>query len=205
MADEKKTAAQPEGDTALADAAGTRADDGTLSKVLRTTDSVLKTFQIVGMAIVVVLMLLTVAHVIGRYLFDFPMLGVVEVSGLMVITLVFLAAPYDFLIDRHIAVDVVVRRLPEKVALMVNCLSYFITLVIVTLAFVWTIKTGQKQSGSGAITDILRIPLYPFYFVVAFGWLLSLMAIVARLMRFFVQPGACEPPQAQAADKAVER
>jgi TRAP-type transport system small permease protein len=205
MADERVLAAAAGEEAAAAGPPGAGSRQRGMPRILRTTASVLKTFQIVGMGIVVALMLLTVAHVIGRYVFDFPMLGVVEVSGLMVIALVFFAAPYDFYIDRHIAVDVIVRRLPAKGALIVNCLTYFVTLVVVTLAFIWTIKTGQKQSTSGAITDILRIPLYPFYFVVAFGWLLSLISILARLVRFFVDPEACESPQAQPADKAVEQ
>jgi TRAP-type C4-dicarboxylate transport system permease small subunit len=100
--------------------------------------------------LVLALMLLTVAHIVGRYVFDFPMLGVVEVSGLMVITLVFFAAPYDFFIDRHIAVDVIVRRLPPKLRLGVNCFTYFISLAVITLAFVWTIKKGDVVSGSGS-------------------------------------------------------
>jgi TRAP-type C4-dicarboxylate transport system permease small subunit len=115
------------------------------------------------------------------------MLGVVEVSGLMVITLVFFAAPYDFFIDRHIAVDVIVRRLPPMIGLAVNCFTYVVTLIVVTLAMVWTIKKGEQLSASGSVTDMLRIPIYPFYFVVAFGWLMSIVGIVARLVRFFLE------------------
>ena len=205
MADNEVQAAAANGVSPPHGTAGSGGHRAGAVRVLGFVDSVLKTFQIIGMAIVVLLMLLTVAHVVGRYLFSFPMLGVVEVSGLMVITLVFFAAPYDFYIDRHIAVDVIVRRLPRKGALIVNCATYFVTLVIVTLAFIWTLKTGQKQSNSGAITDILRLPLYPFYFVVAFGWLLSLVSITARLVRFFVEPEVCESPQPQLTGKAVEQ
>jgi TRAP-type C4-dicarboxylate transport system permease small subunit len=158
-----------------------------LSRPLRLVEVTLRTLQILGMAIVVALMLLTVAHVVGRYLFDFPMLGVVEVSGLMVITLVFFAAPYDFFIDRHIAVDVIVRRLRPRIGLAVNCFTYLVTLIVVTLAMVWTIKKGEQLSASGSVTDMLRIPIYPFYFVVAFGWLMSIIGIVARLVRFFLE------------------
>lgn len=154
---------------------------------LRFVEVALRTFQILGMAIVVALMLLTVAHVVGRYVFDFPMLGVVEISGLMVITLVFFAAPYDFFIDRHIAVDVIVRRLPPALRLAVNCFTYLVTLVVVTLAMVWTVKKGEQLSASGSVTDMLRIPIYPFYYVVAFGWLISVVGIAARLVRFFLE------------------
>ena len=206
MADQKATVGTAGEGTAPVGVPNIPGQAQELPKALRIADQVLKAFQIIGMAVVVALMLLTVAHVIGRYAFHYPMLGVVEVSGLMVITLVFLAAPYDFYIDRHIAVDVIVRRLPEKAALVVSCFTYFVALVVVTLALVWTIKTGQKISGSGATTDILRIPLYPFYFVVAFGWLLSLLSIAARLARYFLRPGGeCEPLQPAVADKAVDQ
>ncbi|MBN1320858.1 MAG: TRAP transporter small permease [Thermoleophilia bacterium] len=172
---------------------------------VRVTATILRTCQILGMALVVFLMFLTVAHVVGRYVFDFPMLGVVEVSGLIVVTLVFCAGPYDFVIGRHIAVDVVVRRLPRTVALIVNYLTYLISLVMVVLALIWTIKQGIKISGSGARTDMLHIPLYPFYFVVAFGWLLSAVAICARLFLFVLNGRPTGGvPEAVAEGAAVE-
>lgn len=155
-----------------------------LPRPLRVVDLVLRTCQILGMSLVVGLMLLTVAHVVGRYVFSFPMLGVVEVSGLIVVTLVFMSGPYDFMIDRHIAVDVIVRRLSPRVKAGFRIGTYLLSLLVVTLAFIWTFKQGYKVSGSGATTDILRIPLHPFYFVVGFGWLLCAVAIVARIVRF---------------------
>ena len=197
MPDEKVTVATSDEDVMNADVSEETRWRRGLPKPLRIIDVVLRTFQIAGMALVVALMLLTVAHVIGRYVFDYPMLGVVEVSGLAVVTLVFFAAPYDFFIDRHIAVDVIVRRLPAKAALALNCFTYLATLAAVTLALIWTIKKAEQLSGSGSVTDMLRIPIYPFYIVVAFGWLLSAVAIVARLVRF-----ALEIPRS-GEDKAV--
>jgi TRAP-type C4-dicarboxylate transport system permease small subunit len=187
MSDERSTVATPTEDVLTISAPDEARWRQSLPKPLRFVEVTLRTFQILGMAIVVALMLLTVAHVVGRYLFDFPMLGVVEISGLMVITLVFFAAPYDFFIDRHIAVDVIVRRLPPRLSLAVNCFTYLVTLVVVTLAMVWTIKKGEQLSASGSVTDMLRIPIYPFYFVVALGWLISMIGIIARLVRFFLE------------------
>lgn len=175
-----------------------------VARPVRTAATVLRTFQILGMALVVFLMFLTVAHVIGRYAFDYPMLGVVEVSGLIVVVLVFCAAPYDFVIGRHIAVDVIVRRLPRKVSIAVNWLTYLISLVMIALALIWTIKQGIKISGSGARTDMLHIPLYPFYFVVAFGWLLSIGAICTRLVLFLYNGGPGDGVPGEAADGAVD-
>ena len=109
-----------------------------LPRPLRIVDTILRTCQIMAMGLVVALMLLTVAHVIGRYVFSFPMLGVVEVSGLMVVTLVFFSAPYDFMIDRHIAVDVIVRRLSRKTKAAVQIGTYILGFVVVSLAFVYT-------------------------------------------------------------------
>lgn len=183
MPDEKHTVVTPDDSVMIAEQP-LGGDGRPATKPLRIAAMVLKACQIAGMALVVFLMFLTVAHVIGRYVFDYPMLGVVEVSGLMVVTLVFFAAPYDFLIDRHIAVDVIVRRLPRKASTIVNVITYIISLVMITLALIWTIKQGIKISGSGARSDILHIPDYPFYFVVAFGWFLCLCAVAARVLLF---------------------
>jgi TRAP-type C4-dicarboxylate transport system permease small subunit len=208
MPDDKDTVVAPDDSIMITeDALG--AGGRQVAKPLRVAAVVLRVCQIVGMALVVFLMFLTVAHVIGRYVFDYPMLGVVELSGLLVITLVFLAAPYDFLIDRHIAVDVIVRRLPRKLSVAVNWFTYAISLVMVVLALIWTIKQGIKISGSGARTDMLHIPEYPFYFVVAFGWFLCACAIAARLILFLYKDKPADGMAGKAADgmagKAVEQ
>ncbi len=201
MRDQKDTAAD---DAALIPSEELGLGGGPLARPVEIAATILRTCQIFGMALVVFLMFLTVAHVIGRYVFDYPMLGVVEVSGLIVVVLVFCAAPYDFVIGRHIAVDVIVRRLPRKAFIVVNWTTYLISLVMIALALIWTIKQGIKISSSGARTDMLHIPLYPFYFVVAFGWLLSIWAICARLVLFLYNGGPEDKVTAGAADKAVE-
>jgi TRAP-type C4-dicarboxylate transport system permease small subunit len=171
---------------------------------IRIAQLILKSCQMIGMGLVIVLMLLTVAHVVGRYLFNYPMLGVVELSGLMVVTLVFLAAPYDFLIDRHIGVDVVARRLPPKAALVVKFTTHFIAMVVMILALIWTIRQGYKMTSSGARTSELHIPEYPFYFVVAFGWLLCVCSILARLILLVTGTQPVADAVAEPAETPVE-
>ena len=171
MPDEKDAVVTPEESVMIVNEIfGVPEERAKLPKLVRIAESGLRIAQIVGMSLVIILMLLTVAHVIGRYIFNYPMLGVVEVSSLMVVTLVFLSGPYDFLIDRHIGVDVIVRRLSPKAAAVVNSFTHILALAVMALAAVWTIKQGLKMTTSGAHTSQLHIPEYPFYFVVAFGW-----------------------------------
>lgn len=186
MPDEKDPVVTPDESVMITDNALTTIGRP-IPKPLKAVEVILRVCQIIGMALVILLMFLTVAHVIGRYIFNYPMLGVVEVSGLMVITLVFLASPYDFLIDRHIGVDVIARRLPLKTSTVVNFITHFMSLVVMTLALIWTIRQGYKISLSGARTSQLHIPEFPFYYVVAFGWFLSVVSVGARLALFIMK------------------
>ncbi|WP_258360447.1 TRAP transporter small permease [Moorella sulfitireducens] len=154
---------------------------------IEATGALLRVCQILGMILVLTLMLLTVTHVSGRYLFKHPLIGVVEISSLMVLTLVFLTGPYNFLIDRHIKVDMILERLSVKTRIIIEFFMHCLALITACLAFWGTLRQSEMMIHSGQTTDILRIPYYPFYYVTTFGWALCVVAILTRMLKFFIQ------------------
>ena len=56
---------------------------------VRTLSSIVNVIGNLGTAVVVMMMLLTVADVTGRRVFNFPITGTFELSGLMMIIIIF--------------------------------------------------------------------------------------------------------------------
>ncbi|MGB9880912.1 MAG: TRAP transporter small permease [Anaerolineae bacterium] len=138
------------------------------------------------MVVVVALMLVTVVQVTSRYLFKHPFEGVVDASSMMVVTLVFLAGPYNFLVDRHIRVDTVLRRFTRSGRVFVELVMDLVCLAVVGLACWSTIKQGYAMAGTGQVTRTAHIPYYPFFYVVAFGWCLSALAVLGHMAGLLV-------------------
>lgn len=147
----------------------------------RGVANVLRMCQNIGMGLLVALVLLTVAHVVGRSFFKSPIFGVTEVSSFMVVSLVFLSGAYNIVINRHITIDFIVKRFPERHRAVIESFIYIICLVLAALALWQCIVRGIWIMHAGQTTNLLKIPHFPFIFVMAFGWGLFVVAILTYL------------------------
>ena len=129
-------------------------------KVIHVAGSVV---GIAGIVLVVGMMLLTVADVFLRAAFNRPIVGSTEVTQLMLVTLSFLAIVFCTMRRSHVKVDILSNHLPSKVQLINDTVFLFLGLVLY-----WTIswnsfKEAKMLGESGHTTDILEIPVHPFY------------------------------------------
>ncbi|MBH8581355.1 TRAP transporter small permease [Bisbaumannia pacifica] len=115
------------------------------------------------------LMLLTTADVTGRYFFNHPILGTVELTQLMLAAVVFLSLPVVCWREAHISVDLLDAVFPKG-------LIWFRQLVVngVCGAALWVMTgrvwaLGERAFAWGDVTEFLRIPI---------GYLIYLMALM---------------------------
>lgn len=118
---------------------------------------------IAAIVLVVGMMLLTVGDVFLRAVFNRPIMGSTEVTQLMLLTLSFFAIVFCTTRRSHVKVDILAGYLPSKVQLINDTLFLFFGLVLY-----WTIswnsfKEAKMLKESGQTTDILEIPVHPFY------------------------------------------
>lgn len=66
---------------------------------------------------------------LSRYLFNAPFEYTFEISGYMMLTIVFLSLAYTVMIGRHIGITFVVNRLPEKIRKLVDLLMTILSLL----------------------------------------------------------------------------
>lgn len=128
------------------------------------------------------LMLLTVVHCLGRYFFDKPILGLVEISIYLLVTGIFLLMSYTQSLKGHIIVDLIYSRFSPRVKDFLAIIHYFIILVFTIPASIWSLKRAAYIHGSGNVSTILEWHYWPVLYVVALGWILLSIIVLAQVM-----------------------
>ncbi len=130
---------------------------------------------------VVAMMLLTCADVILR-LFRHPVPGTYEIVGFLGTVVISFSLAYTSLEKGHIAVELLVEKLPPRFRSGVESVTSLIGAALFALmALQSTIyATDLKQSGEVSVT--LTMPIYPFIYGIAVGsGLLCLVLLVESL------------------------
>jgi TRAP-type transport system small permease protein len=115
------------------------------------------------------LMLLTTADVTGRYFFNSPILGTVELTQLMLAAVVFLSLPVVCWREEHISVDLLDSVFPPRLIWIRQVIvNLIITAALWVMARrVWAL--AERAFEWGDVTEFLRIPR---------GYLIGLIAIM---------------------------
>ncbi len=136
-------------------------------------------------AILFVLMLITFADVVARYLFNFPLRGAFEATELMLLVLIFAGLPLVSHADEHVTMDFIDLMLPAPALRALERLVHALcAAVLFFLAWLIWLKAG-KIAAYGDTTDVLRVKVAPFvYFMTA---MIALTGVV-HLVKVFILP-----------------
>jgi len=137
------------------------------------------------------MMVLTFADVVARYLLNWPIRGGFEITELTLLVLIFAGLPLVSHADEHVTMDFIDRLLPPwLLQLWVRAMHAICAALMFFLAWQAWIK-ATKISSYGDTTDVLRITVGPFvYFMAAMIALTALM----HVYKIFV-PGAARAQQ----------
>jgi len=126
-----------------------------------------------------VLMFLTVFDVMGRYFFNSPIKGTMELTELSVAIMVFFSLGYAKMMGDHLEIDFIMAKFPEKVR---NILMTIIYLVVTVVLFILTWQLfilGADSQRTNELSGDLGIPLFYVIYPVAIasiGFALSYFA-----------------------------
>ena len=137
-----------------------------------------------GVGFLFILMLLVMAHVIGRYLLALPILGSVELIEFLMILVVFLGLAECAVQRGNVSVDLFVDRLPKKAQAVIDIFTCLLSIGIVSL-ITWQSAVQVKILWqSGHVSGVLHIPHYPFAIVMVFGWAAFDLVLVVHFFEF---------------------
>ena len=121
------------------------------------------------------LMIITAIDVVGRDIFNHPIPGTVELSQYMLAIFILLGLAYAQQMKAHVAVSIFTSRLPHRAHLILNIITtllcVFISCVLIWQG--WVVGIEEK-----AVSDMLRVPQYPFRLLVAIAAFLMCLELL---------------------------
>ena len=161
----------------------------TVKKTERLVDSASLFLANVGAIILLGLVLLTCVDVIGRYVFNSPLVGAVELVRLCMAGIIFFSFPLMFLRNDHIIVDLI----PFFRRGWVGWVTAIITLLMIMLV-AWKIGDRVFDYAIRALedndmTEYLAIPRWPIVGFITLSIFSAAFAAFVRLLVVVSRPG----------------
>jgi TRAP-type C4-dicarboxylate transport system permease small subunit len=121
------------------------------------------------------LMIITAVDVVGRDIFNHPIPGTVELSQYMLAIFILLGLAYAQQMKAHVAVSIFTSRLPHSAHLILNIITtllcVFISCVLIWQG--WVVGIEERT-----VSDMLRVPQYPFRILVAIAAFLMCLELL---------------------------
>lgn len=139
-----------------------------LERLSRTVGDGVRFLAIVSGGILLALMVLTVVAVTVRK-FNYPIEGTQDLSEAGLIVVVFFAMAYAGWTGGHIAVDLIGVLLKGRGLMVLEAFVRFCCAVFFVIVAWQSVRQGLDALEFGDGFNLVAIPHYPFFFVVAFG------------------------------------
>lgn len=146
---------------------------------------------LISMVTLFLMMILVSTDVFGRYCLNRPITGSGDIVQQSMIIVVFFALALTTFDKGHVTVDLLTSRLSNMPRVLLNCVTSFVSLIIVSLItwrlFVrgWTLLT--QDSIAIERTQTISLPITPFIIVAAIGLLLSCFELSIDFITYFAQ------------------
>jgi len=135
-----------------------------------------------GVCLVLPLMMLTTSDVIGRKFFAKTIPGAFELSEYLLAVFILLGVAYTQQVKGHVGVNFLTSKLSPRLEALCNITTLTLSLFIVSILIWQGWLEGIRER---TVSDMLRIPQYPFRLLVAFGGFLLWLELLFDLMDAF--------------------
>jgi len=126
---------------------------------------------------------LVVANILGRALFNRPILGTYELVGFLTAAVVGLALARCALENSHIAISFLTDKLPPSWQRFTEFAVDLPATVFLFFAAYNIFAYGSRLAASGVVSSTIRLPFYPFIYLVAAGFLMLAMTVLLSLIK----------------------
>jgi TRAP-type C4-dicarboxylate transport system permease small subunit len=134
-----------------------------------------------ALAMVAVIGLFLSADVFMRFAFNRPIVGALEISQMFMSGLV-LVFPRCALEARHLNITFVLEFFPKKFQEVANFIVLLLSLFVSFMLAWQSASTAVYLKQVGRTYSLIRVPYYPFYWVMTAGFVVLSLAIIALLL-----------------------
>ena len=151
---------------------------GWLERIKRGIQRINRFIAGVSGVFLIPLMIITAVDVVGRDVFNHPIPGTVELSQYMLAVFILLGLAYTHQVKAHVAVSIFTSHLNDRGQLILNIIT---TLLCLFISFIiawqgWVVGIEER-----AVSDMLRVPQYPFRLLVAIAAFLLCLELLIDL------------------------
>jgi len=132
----------------------------------------------VGAFFLLPLMLITALDVMMRDVFNRPIPGTIELSQYMLAVFILLGIAYTQQVKGYVEVTLFTSRLPVRIQAIVNIVGILLSLFIFAILSWQGLAVGLEER---TVSDMLRIPQYPFRILVAVAACLMFLELLIDL------------------------
>lgn len=157
-----------------------------IDTIVRATDIVTSAAACVAGFVLILLMLLTTADVAGRYFFNSPIGGVFDLTHFAVSIITYLGLAYCGWRGMHVVIELLYDKLPPAARRVLNRVINLAGCTLFGLISWRTAVQSIDVREMGEASQMMEIPFFPLYYLVAFGS--GLFAWVMGLRIFVPEP-----------------
>ena len=138
----------------------------------------------IGVCMLLMMMFLGAGDVLGRYLFNHPIKGALEVSQLMMAGVALLCWGYTQAKKGHISIEILLVRYPARMQSIINFFSLILTIVIFGLITWQSTLIAMEALKQHRMLENLPFPLFPFKFFVPVGAFVLCLESIIQVFHF---------------------
>lgn len=137
----------------------------------------------VAVVIMAAMMMLTVADIFMRTFFNDPITASVEITESLMVGVAFLGFAWCALNGAHVKVDLLVTRFSERAQRIFDSFNSLALLVVCAVFAYQAYSEGMVARQDRIESIVTGMPFFPFYLVVAFGFILMSLVMIVLLTR----------------------
>lgn len=161
---------------------GVERSRGILGWLDRSIGFLVRAAMVVSCLCVAVIIALGVADIVGRTLFNAPVMGTVEITEALLATTIFLALAYALEQQQHIVVDVVTQSLGRRMKLALHFLALLAMLaVVVLLAWQNILSADRAWQAKEVAAGYIPVPIWLAKLLAAAGLCITVLEALRQL------------------------
>ena len=140
----------------------------------------------IGVLMLVLTMMVTVADVVLRRTAQIAIAGTVDITQLFVMAAVFTAIPFAFFSDSHVVIELATDRLRPRAVAVFKAVAAVAAMAFVAAAFWYGWDAALQQHGYGDRSQTIGIPILLYWIPLLAGFALSTVAAALLAIRYTV-------------------
>lgn len=157
------------------------------NRVLSAIETMTKWFYLFSAICLIALFAIMTIDVLGRFLFNKPLVGTMDVGTYLLAALIFLGLGYAQVTGRHVKLDILTKKFPDKLRRALNA-----SLLVLSLAF---FAMMTRQTAIVAYSEWKRkllfsasavnLPIWVISFAASLGCIMLAIALIVSIIRLF--------------------